>query len=440
MTREQAHALTEKILSMSKFPECDVSITEWEEAYIRFANNGITTSGFVVQRSINIQSTRDRRTGSAAINDTDESALRAAVSRSEDMAAVAPENQEYIEPLGPQEYPKLDKFHEETAQARSPVMIPHIRTIIASAIKSNLQAAGFFTRSADASAIANKKGLFGFHTSTDSRLSTTIRKPDGTSSGWASQTAMKISDIDGAVLADRAVEKCLAWQKPKRLEPGKYTVVLEPTATADLVGPFSWQMGARDADEGRSFLSKQGGGTHLGEKLFPEIVTLRSDPFDARLPAMPFAGWQIPNRRIPWIEKGVVRNLEYDRYWAAKTSKQPTPRPSALVLEGSDASVEDLIRATDRGLLVTHFWYIRFLNPQTLQLTGLTRDGLFLIENGKVTTPVMNFRFNESPVRLLQNTKQLGRPVRAGGSEGGSMLAPPLRADEFNFASVSDAV
>src|SRR5204863_3807325 len=160
-----------------------------------------------------------------------------------------------------------------------------------------------------------------------------------------------------------AVGKCLAWQKPKRLEPGRYTVVLEPTATADLVGPFSWQMGARDADEGRSFMSKQGGGTHLGEKLFPEMVTLRSDPFDARLPAMPFAGWQIPNRRIPWIEKGVVRNLEYDRYWAAKTSKQPTPRPSALVLEGSDASVEDLIRATDRGLLVTHFWYIRFLNP-----------------------------------------------------------------------------
>jgi predicted Zn-dependent protease len=296
-------------------------------------------------------------------------------------------------------------------------------------------------RTASIFAIANKAGNFGYSRSADARLSTTIRRPDGSSSGWAGRPAARIAEISGGEIADRAARKCLAWSKPTRLAPGKYDVVLEPTAVSDLLGVFGFGgLAARFADGGRSVFSKTGGGTLLGEEVFPEIITLRSDPFDKRYAAIPWSFSGIPNRPITWIEKGVLKNLLYDRYWAAKSKREPTPSYAYAILEGTSAPVEDLIRATERGLLVTRFWYIRMVNPRTLQFTGLTRDGLFLIESGKVTQPVVNFRFNESPFRLLQNAQQLGQPVRCRGGEGSGMVAPSLRAKDFTFSSISDAV
>ncbi len=439
-TREEAQKLAEKILSFSTFPECSLMLSSSEDLNLRFARNGITTSGFTIERSVSISSTRDEKTGSTRTDQIDDDSLRAAVKRSEELASIAPANPEHMPPLGPQQYPAIDNYDEETARARSPVVIPHIRAIIDAAVKEKLVAAGFFERSASASAVANKNGLFGYSRSTDSRLSTTIRTSDGASSGWAVHPAVRVGEINGAALAATAVEKCLKWRKPVRLDPGKYTVLLEANAVGDLLRMAGFSLNARGAEEGRTFLSKKGGGTLLGEKLFPEIITLYSDPFDRRMPASPWSMDSLPNRKMAWIEKGVVRNLWYDRYWARKAEKEPTPFPTSLVLEGADASLEDLMRSVDRGLLVTHFWYIRVLNPRTLQLTGLTRDGLFLIENGKLATPVVNFRFNESPVRLLENAQKLGRVARTRGFEGGSMIAPPMVASNFTFSSVSDAV
>ena len=267
---------------------------------------------------------------------------------------------------------------------------------------------------------------------------------------------MKLSEIDSAGLAATAIEKCRRWKNPQKLTPGKYTVVLEPTATGDLVRLMTGAFSARSTEEGRTFLSKRGGGNLLGEKAFPEFVTLRMDPFDPRQPSSPWTGDYLPTRAITWIDKGVVANLAYDRYWASKTGKQPTPGAfggfgggrgaggggagRSLIMEGGDASLQDLIATVERGLLVTHLWYIRGVNPQTLQQTGLTRDGLFLIENGKITTPVMNMRFLESPVRLLQNTIRIGKAVRVRGLEGGMMIAPSLVAKDFPLPSISDAV
>jgi predicted Zn-dependent protease len=319
-------------------------------------------------------------------------------------------------------------------------MVPHIKAIIDAAVKQKLQSAGFFSRTATASAIANKAGLFGFTRGADARLSTTIRRPDGSSSGWAARPSLRIGDINGGELAERAIAKCLAWKNPRRLEPGSYTVVLEPTATGDLFSGIYGAFDARAAEEGRSFFTKKGGGTLTGEKLFPEFITLRTDPKHPDLPADPWTGEWLAARPVTWIDRGVVKNLEYSRYWAARNRQQPTPEADNLVLEGGDASLADLIRSVERGLLVTHFWYIRVVNPQTRQLTGLTRDGLFLIENGKVTEPVMNFRFNESPFRMLQNARLLGRAERMRSMEGNTMIAPPLVAADFHFSSVSDAV
>jgi predicted Zn-dependent protease len=314
-----------------------------------------------------------------------------------------------------------------------------VKAILDAAIEAKVVAAGYFERSAAIEAFANKRGNSGYSRGTDARLTTTMRNATGTSSGWAGQPAVRIGEISGTDLGSRAIEKCLRWIKPVRLEPGKYTVVLEPTAVGDLVPHLAAQLSARSAEQGQSFLSKKGGGTLVGEKLFPEIITLRTDPFDRRHSSSLWTTGGLPTRPMTWIEKGVVKNVVFDRYWANKTGRQATPQANNLLLEGSESPVSHLIKATRRGLLVTRFWYVRPVNPQTVQLTGLTRDGLFLIEGGKVTQPVMNMRFTESVMRLLQNTTMVSENTRVRGAEIG-MIAPAIQAHDFTFTSISDAV
>jgi predicted Zn-dependent protease len=438
-TTQDYRKLAETILEFSTYPDCSVAITEREEAQVRFANNGITTAGLTRERTVSISSTREGKTGTVQTTEVDESALRAAVKRSEEMAAIAPPNPEYVEPLGPQKYPEVPAPDAETDGARTTLLVPQVKAILNAAMGKKLVAAGFFTRTSSATVLATKSGIFGQAFDADARLSTTVRNPEGTSSGWASQPSTRIAEIDGAKLAEVAIGKCLRWKNPRKLEPGKYTVVLEPTAVSDLSWLLSFGMTARMAQEGRSFLSRKGGGTQLGEKLFPEIITLVSDPFDPRNPGAPWSIGGLPSRKMVWIDKGVVKNMVVDRYWAKKTGKEATPTSMSIRMEGTDASLDQLIGSVERGLLVTRFWYIRPVNMQTLQMTGLTRDGLFLIEKGKITDAVMNFRFNESPVRLLQNTTALGTTQRTQGGEG-AMMAPSLVATDFTFTSISDAV
>ena len=237
-------------------------------------------------------------------------------------------------------------------------------------------------------------------------------------------------------MARVAIDKAVLSQKPRRLEPAKYTVILEPAAVSDMVTQILSSFDARDVEEGRSLLTKKGGGTRLGEKMFSEKITMRGDPFDPRHPGPPWTESYLPAQKMSWIDKGVVRNLGYTRYWAKKKNAEPTPSPgSDLIFEGEDNSIDDLIASTERGLLVTRFWYIRDVNPQTGQLTGLTRDGLFMVEKGKIAYPIMNLRWNESPANVLANVEMLSRPVLVGGN-----VVPGMKARDFNFTSVSDAV
>src|SRR6185295_15094367 len=265
--------------------------------------------------------TREARTGSTATNDLDDASLRAAVKKAEELAAIAPPNSERLAAIGAQTYPKVNDFDAKTAAARSPEMVPHVKAIIDAALAQKMVAAGLIERSHRVTAIANKAGVFGYHSSADSQLTTTIRMPDGSSSGWAGQPSTKLSEINSAKLAADAIEKCRRWKNPQRLEPGNYTVVLEPTATGDLVRLIGGGFSARNSEEGRTFLSKRGGGTQLGatmlgEKVFPEFITLRTDPFDPRMPSSPWTGDWLPTRAMTWIDKGVIANLSYDRYWA----------------------------------------------------------------------------------------------------------------------------
>jgi len=439
LSREESKKLADKALSFSTFPECEVNVSSSEAAFIRFALNGITTSGFTVGQSLSISSVRDGKRGSTSVDEFDDRSLREAVQRTEQLALIAPANQESVPPLGPQKYPVIENYPASTAQARNQVMIPHIRAIIEGAKARSLVAAGYMERVSETRAIANKQNNFAYGKVTDAYLSSTVRDAAGTSSGWAAQPAVRIEDIDGVAIARSAIEKCLRWKNPKRLDPGKYTVVLEPTAVGDLLPRIASGFAARAASEGRTFLSKPGGGTLVGEKLFPDSITLRSDPFSQLYSVLPWGAATMPADRMTWIEKGVVKNVFYDRYWAAKVGHPATPAPGSLLLDGGEKSLDDLIATVERGLLVTRFFYIRTVNPQTLQMTGLTRDGLFLIENGKVTSPVVNFRFNESPVRMLQNTIGMGKAIRTRGMEDG-MVTPPLVVKDFPFTSISDAV
>jgi len=442
LSEQQARNLIDKVISFSRLPECQVDVYWTEDVFIRFANNGITTSGYRITQEVSIRSaTGDKREGSSVVTELTDEALKLGAEQAEQLAAISRPNPEYMPALGPQKYLPLRNFDSFTGSARGDVMIPHVKAVIESARQNQLTAACFIQRSANAAAVGNKAGLFGYHTYTESSLTNTMRTAGGTSSGWASQTSVSLKDVNGETAARISVEKCLRGAGTrKKLDPGKYTVILEPAGVSDLIGYLGWSFSARAAEQGQSFLSKQGGGTHLGEKMFPESITLRSDPLNARLGASPWGPSLLPNQPIAWIEKGVVKNLYYDRFWAGKAGKQPTPAPSDLVLEGQDNTLEDLIRSTEKGLLITRLWYIRTLQPQTLQLTGLTRDGVFLVENGKVTDPVTNYRWNESPVRVLQNTKKLTQPVRAQGAEAGASIVPAMVVADFNLASVSDAV
>ena len=391
------------------------------------------------------------------MNDLDDASLTNAVKKAEELATIAPPNPERLPALGAQQYPAVNDFDEATAKARSPEMIPHVKTIVDASLRQKLVAAGLIERSHTISSIASKAGLFGYHESADAQLTTTVRMADGSSSGWAGQPSTKLSGINSAYLGETAIEKCLRWKNPQRLEPGNYTVVLEPTAAGDLVRLMTPAFSAQNTDEGRTFLSKRGGGTLVGEKDFPRVrdPAQRSVRFSTTIFSLDGRTASDPRHHLG--RQRYIANLAYSRYWASKTGKEPTPGAAggrggggggggfgggtgSLIMEGSDSTLDQLIASVERGLLITHFWYIRYVNQQTLQQTGLTRDSVFLIENGKISKPVMNFRFLESPVRLLKNTKMIGQAVRVRGLEGGMMIAPALVATDFPLPSISDAI
>jgi predicted Zn-dependent protease len=231
---------------------------------------------------------------------------------------------------------------------------------------------------------------------------------------------------------------------PVAIEPGRYTVVFEPTAVGNLVQFITRAFNARSADEGRSLFSLPGGKNKIGEKVVDQRVTITSDPFDPDVAGSPFSGDGSPTQRVVWIENGIVRNLDYDRFWAQKQGRAPTGAGGSIRMSGGTASLDDLIRSTQRGLLVTRFWYLRPVDQRTILYTGLTRDGTYLIENGKISKPVKNLRFNDSPIFMLNNLEAMGVPERVSASEGGdpgqAIMVPPIKVRDFNFTSLSDAV
>jgi len=447
---KECRRIAETALGFARVEDAAVSITFGRGSNTRFANNEPTTSGDSDTVNIGISATKDGRTGRASLNETSTAALEWAMHRAEELAALLPPDPEYVGPLPPQKYLAIPGEDLATAAFGAAERVPGVRAVVEPAARDGLNSSGYFANGAAVSCIANKAGNFGYHRSTNASFSATVRTADGTGSGWSEDTSHRVADLDPLQLAATALRKARESASPRAIEPGDYTVVLEPAAVADLVGfNFGMALSARAAEEGRSYFSKQGGGTKLGEKVLHESVTLKSDPLDPRRPGSPWGGGGggggggfgggggegLASAPVTWIENGVLKSLAYDRYWAKKAGRDATPTAGNVVLEGGKETLESLIASTDRGLLITHFWYIRVVNPQTLQLTGLTRDGIWLIEKGKVAYPVMNLRFNESPAVLLSNVLGMTPAVRSGNA-----VIPGMRAANFTFSSLSDAI
>jgi predicted Zn-dependent protease len=283
--------------------------------------------------------------------------------------------------------------------------------------------------------------LFAYNRSTNANYTLTVRTNDGTGSGWAGAEDPDWTKINFAEVANRAIEKAKLSRNPVAIEPGRYTVILEPQAVGDLVQLMGFSLAARAADEGRSAFTKQGGGNKIGEKIVDERVTIFSDPQDPQLLGQPFDGQGLPLARQVWVENGTLKQLFYSRFWAQKQGKEATGGPNTIKMVGGTTSMDDMIKSTERGILVTRLWYLRQVDPRTILFTGLTRDGTFLIENGKLSKAIKNFRFNESPLFLLNNLQAIGPSVRLAGTEaGGPIVMPAIKAKDFNFTSLSDAV
>lgn len=450
LSRAAARALAQRVLALSKAEGAQVNITAGANGNTRYARNEVTTAGDTDNAAVTVTSRFGKRTASVGTNLLDDAGLARAVETSERLARLAPENPELMPLLPAQVYPDVPAFASATADLDAARRVEAVRTVTSAANKAGLVATGLVHRVAGANAVANSAGLFGYHASTTAVHTLTIRSPDGKGSGWAGTAHNDWTRATpGAQLATRALRKAHGTRDATALEPGKYTVVLEPTAAGNLLSLLAFSLNARAADEGRSFFSKRGGGggNKIGEKVVDERVTLLSDPADPDLLTAPFTGDGSPVGRTVWIENGVLRRLAYDRFWAEKQGVAPTPFAGGFRLQGSGVggTLDELIKTVDRGLLVTRFWYIRAVDQRTLLYTGITRDGVFLIEHGEVSRAVRNFRFNESPIAMLNNLVAIGRPERVSSSESGdvggpAVVVPPLVVRDFTFTSVSEAV
>lgn len=441
LTEAEAKALLQKVLKYSKADECEVNLLGETRGNIRYARNEVSTSGALTNVNLQVQSAYGKKVGVATIDELDDASIEKVVRRSEELAQLAPENPEYVGVLEPQQYVKSSGYFDSTANITPATRADAVEKSLKLTRDENLVAAGFLEDRKGFNAMMNSKGLFAYYLDSNVNFSLTVRTTDGTGSGYVAKGYSDVNKLDTAAATRIAIQKSKGSVGAKALEPGKYTVILEPTAGVVLLENLYFDMDARSADEGRSSMSKPGGKTKLGEKIVDERVTFYSDPTHPELPAAAWSGDGQAQKKLFWVEKGVVKNLAYSRFWAKEKGVKPVPFPNNMIMEGGTATLEDMIKSTKRGILVTKLWYIRSVDPQTLLQTGLTRDGTFYIEDGKIKHPIKNFRFNESPIIMLNNLETLGKPERVVSTESNqNYIVPPMKIREFTFSSLSDAV
>ena len=403
---------------------------------VRWAVGGVTTSGVTDRVSIQVRASFGNRSATATSEDVTPEGIARVARIAADLAKITPPSPEFIPPAKPQQYPKTFAFDAGTVASSPESRAAKASAALAVAKEAGLVGAGYLEDSAEVVAMVNSLGNIGTWKNALSDFSTTLRTPDGKQSGWAGATSIRAAEIDAAALAKRASAKALAWRDPIELPPGRYTAVLEPAAVAPLLDNLYGSLDRRSADEGSSVFAKQGG-TRVGETMFSEKISLVADPGDKKIPGSPWGDGGLAAQKYLAIDHGKLAALDTSRYWAKQKKLIATPNSGNLSLfsDKPEKDLDALIAGCEKGVLVTRIWYVRMLSPQTLTVTGLTRDATFLIEDGKISSPIKNFRLNQSIIDMLKNVDAVG-PTELVGRNG----VPALRVKDFGFSSLSDAV
>jgi predicted Zn-dependent protease len=449
-SREEVKAITDKVMNMAKADAVEVEFSGGERSATRYANSNITANMVQFDRNVSVTVHLGARSATASTREFDDASLLEMVQDAQTRAEKARENPDAM-PLieGPQNYIDVDAALPSGVNFGPAERGQMVKQSLEICQKKNVIGSGYIPKVHQTTCSANSKGLFAYYQYAEASFILTCRTPDGGGSGWAGITGVKdVSRINAVELTEIAADKAVKSQQPRAIEPGRYTVILEPRANARFLSLMMGLFNARTVEGpvGNYFSGKEPGTSKIGEKLFSESFTLKSDIGNPILRQTPIGTDGMAAKPVTWIEKGVLKNLNYDRNWARRQKKEPTPTSTnqSLVMEGGGMSMEQMIKTTKRGLLVTFFWYIRGVDNETLLNTGMTRDGLFLIENGEITGPVQNFRWNMSPLVGYNNITAVGEPVPMHTGEsydgGGTALVPPVRIEDFFMTSVSPAV
>ena len=436
--------IVENVLRLAKLAgagETEVHIDETTDALTRFANNGIHQNVAEQGLTISIRTATDGRTARATTNRTDEDSLRGAIEASLSLAHSQPRDPRLLPMPGRQRYRSVSRFVAQTGALMPEDRARAVRRVCDLAGRRGQVAAGIFASGQMQTAMGNSRGLFAAYRQTRAEFSVTMQEEGATS--WAKANSASVAGFNSLELAQRASDKAHRSTGPRELEPGRYTVILEPAAVLDLVGFLFYDFAATALEDKRSCLNGR-----MGKRVFGKNITILDDVYNPLQLGAPFDGEGLPRQRVLLVDSGVPKNLVYSRYAARRARKKPTGHgfplpneygeaPMNLVFSGGKASFDQMICSTERGLLATRLWYIREVDPYEKVLTGMTRDGLFLVERGRVTTAVRNFRFNQSILEMLRNVELLGPAVRATGEEAFEMVVPAMKIGDFRFTEVT---
>jgi predicted Zn-dependent protease len=441
LSRQRAEELFKKVLKYSTADETEAMMGSTSYSLTRFANNTIHQNVSEDGAYLSVRAVAGQRTARASTNKFDEASIRQACEAALSLARLQPPDPDLLPMPGPQTFRSIERQYEETAALSPQARAETVKAAIARAEKDHLTAAGIFSSGITSQAIFNSRGLKSFHEETLSEFSVTML--GDSSSGWAKRTSPNWHELEPETLADRAASKALASREPREVPAGKSTAILEPAAVLDLLGFLFFDFGGLAVHEKRSCLTDR-----VGQKIFGENISVRDDVFHPLQSGAAFDGEGIPRRRVKLVEKGVVKNLVYARQTARLMKTQPTGHgfplpneygeaPMNIVMDGGRKTAEEMIRSTERGILVTRLWYIREVDPYKKILTGMTRDGTFWIEGGEVRHGVKNFRFNQSVIEMLNQVEMLGQPQRTSGEESFDMVVPAMKVRDFNFSSLT---
>jgi PmbA protein len=440
-TEAELEAIAARVLKLSEADETEVEIELVADALTRFANNTIHQHVAEQTLHISVRAVADGRTARASTNKTDDDSLRRVAANALNIARHQPKSPDLLPMLGPQKYQKVARFIPTTAAASPLDRARAVTRVCKTADKRKQTAAGIFSSGSSMSLLANSRGLFARYQETTAEFSVTILEAD--SSGWAKANSSDIHEICPDDLAESASRKAAQSRNPRELAPGRYTTILEPPAVLDLLGFLFYDFAGTAVLDKRSCLTGR-----IGKRIFGENITLWDDVYHPLQLGEPFDGEGLARQRVLLVDRGAPKNLVYSRATARKMKRKPTGHgfalpneygeaPMNLVFAGGERSVDDMVRSTSRGILVTRLWYIREVDPYEKILTGMTRDGTFLVENGRVAGGIRNFRFNQSAIEMLASVEMLGPAVRAAGEESFEMVVPAMKVRDFHFSEVT---